>query len=109
MSSDCFSEAPESVTYDVWEPSLRKEKPPLQPLNHLDIQPIKRCFIFSSLPISFPLTIISVSGKIKGKMPFLCGYWGNIAAERELLRRQILEVKAKLKNLWPGINKQVCG
>jgi hypothetical protein len=47
-----------------------------QPLNHLDIQPIKRCFIFTSLPISFPLTTISVPGKNKGEIPFLCDYWG---------------------------------
>jgi hypothetical protein len=91
---------------DVWEPSLRKEKPPVpapKPSRHSTNKKVFY-FYFTSNFIPFNYNFCSRKKQRGDTVPLRL--LGNIAAERELRRRQILEVKAKLKNLRLGINKK---
>ncbi len=91
---------------DVWEPSLRKEKPPVpapKPSRHSTNKKVFY-FYFTSNFIPFNNNFCFRKKQREDTVPLRL--LGNIAAERELLRRQILEVKAKLKNLRLGINKR---
>ena len=92
---------------DVWEPSLRKEKPPVpapKPSRHSTNKKVFYFFLFYS-PFYF-LKQKCCFRKKQRDDTVPRRLLGSIAAERELLRRQIQEVKAKWKNLRLGINKR---